>query len=141
MSRHSPSSVEYLEHDCGYETPCWVWQRSILPTGYGCLRVAGRTQYAHRIYWERENGPLPVNTELDHLCRVRACCNPAHLEAVPHTINARRGARTILSVFEVHDIKRMLGVVPHRVIAHQFTVSMGAIADISAGRTWKAGTL
>jgi len=135
------SPVEYLEQDMGYETPCWVWQRSIAPSGYGGVRVAGKTRTAHSVYYERVNGPVPVGTELDHLCRVRSCCNPAHLEAVPHTINARRGARTILSVFEVRDIKRLLGQIPQWRLARQFCVSPGAIADISAGRTWKEGTL
>jgi hypothetical protein len=37
-------------------------------------------------------GPVPQGLELDHLCRVRGCVNPAHLEPVTMRENARRGA-------------------------------------------------
>ncbi len=36
-------------------------------------------------------GPIPEGLELDHLCRVRHCVNPDHLEAVTHRENIRRG--------------------------------------------------
>lgn len=34
---------------------------------------------------------VPYGKELDHVCRVRACVNPAHLEPVTHIENVRRG--------------------------------------------------
>lgn len=36
-------------------------------------------------------GEIPLGFTVDHLCRNRACCNPAHLEAVPLLENIRRG--------------------------------------------------
>lgn len=70
---------------------CWVWQRGRTKNGYG--RAAG--VYTHRLAYELAHGPIPDGTEIDHLCRVRACCNPAHLEAVTHAENVARGARAM----------------------------------------------
>jgi HNH endonuclease len=74
---------------------CWLWLGYIDRAGYGRLRTGGRGEpvnYAHRIAYEQHVGPIPAGTELDHLCRVRRCCCPTHLEAVPHAVNAWRGA-------------------------------------------------
>lgn len=81
----------YLVQDCGYTTPCWVWQRFINPGGYGMLKIDGRTKVAHRDSYERLVGPIPEGLELDHLCRVRACVNPDHLEPVTGRVNILRG--------------------------------------------------
>lgn len=129
---------DHLEQDCGYETPCWVWQRAILQNGYGSVRIEGKTLLAHRVYYELTKGPIPRGKEVDHLCRNRSCVNPEHLEAVTRRENARRGARTRLTNLQVVEIKRLLAEKnPQRMIAFEFGVSPGAIADISAGRTWK----
>lgn len=45
---------------------------------------------AHRVAYELFVGPIPDGLELDHLCRVRNCINPDHLEAVTHQVNVER---------------------------------------------------
>lgn len=70
---------------------CWLWTGSIAPTGYGLLRRDKRTQYAHRFMYERLVGEIPDGLVIDHLCRVRNCVNPKHLEPVTQYVNVIRG--------------------------------------------------
>ena len=72
---------------------CWLWTGA-LSSGYGMLRIGGRgghNRYVHRVAYEELVGPIPDGLEIDHLCRVRACFNPAHLEPVTPQQNVRRG--------------------------------------------------
>ncbi len=75
------------------ESGCWIWMAGSL-RGYGQISVGGRhgsMKGAHRIAYELLKGPIPKGLELDHLCRVTFCINPAHLEPVTHQVNAQRG--------------------------------------------------
>lgn len=69
---------------------CWLWTRSVDDCGYATVRVGGKTRKAHRLFYEEFNGPVPNGLEIDHLCRVRACVNPAHMQAVTHEVNTKR---------------------------------------------------
>ncbi len=71
---------------------CWRWQKYVKPNGYGQIGVPGQGgRYVHRVAYEEWVGPIPAGLHLDHLCRVRDCCNPLHLEAVSARINVLRG--------------------------------------------------
>lgn len=80
--------------------PCWIWTGPIQHVaGYAQIYVpvsvrrpgATKTQFVHRVVYELEHGEITAGLQLDHLCRVRACCNPAHLEPVTIAENIRRG--------------------------------------------------
>lgn len=72
---------------------CWIWTGDVNPVnGYGQFSVRRRTYRAHRLAWQLWRGPIPDGLFLDHLCRVRRCVNPAHLEPVTHDENMRRSA-------------------------------------------------
>lgn len=72
-------------------TGCLLWTAALDTYGYGQFKFQGRNRLAHRHAFERARGPVPEGMELDHLCRVRCCVNPRHLEAVPHRTNVARG--------------------------------------------------
>ncbi len=82
--------------------PCWLWAASIVRT-YGQFRNEdGKMVKPHRWAWEQENGPVPDGLELDHLCRVRACVRPSHLEAVTGLTNRMRGERACGNAKKTH---------------------------------------
>lgn len=76
---------------CDLDSRCWLWQRPVAGEGYAVIKVAGTNQPAHRIVYQWLVGRIPPGWVIDHLCRVRHCLNPLHLEAVTHAENIRRG--------------------------------------------------
>lgn len=70
---------------------CWLWTASKTTAGYGNLTLDGKQDYAHRVSYRLMVGPIPAGLHVDHLCRVRHCVNPEHLEVVTHAENVRRG--------------------------------------------------
>lgn len=72
--------------------PCWIWTGHVNENGYGRIGYKRKVTGTHRLAYELLVGPIPEGMEPDHLCRERACCNPAHLEPVTHDENMRRAA-------------------------------------------------
>lgn len=70
---------------------CRLWTGGQDQNGYGMFRKDGQTSHAYRIAYKALRGPVPAGLQLDHLCRVRACVNPAHLEPVTCRVNLLRG--------------------------------------------------
>lgn len=77
------------KESCGRQ--CWRWTASLDPKGYGQVYFNGKVRRAHRVSYEIYRGPIPEGLQLDHLCRVRSCVNPAHLEPVTCRENLLRG--------------------------------------------------
>ena len=74
--------------------PCWIWTAATYRNGYGSFGTNGRnsgTRLVHRFAYELLVGPIPKGLDLDHLCRVRHCVRPKHLEPVTRLENVRRG--------------------------------------------------
>lgn len=66
---------------------CWIWTAAHTSTGYACFYGEG----GHRVSYALFNGGRPPKGyDIDHLCKVRNCVNPAHLEAVTHRENILR---------------------------------------------------
>lgn len=73
---------------------CWFYTGT-KSSGYGIVIVDGRERVAHRVSYELVNGKVPDGMELDHLCAVKHCINPEHLQAVTHLENSRRGPQSL----------------------------------------------
>lgn len=92
----SPNTRRILERiTVSDETGCWLWTAGINGRGYGNITADGRTRSAHRVAYEEWIGPIPAGLDLDHLCRVRHCVNPDHLEPVTRRENLVRGATLV----------------------------------------------
>lgn len=72
---------------------CWVTTGLVNHKGYGVAYVLRFPVQAHCLVYWMLRGPYDPALQLDHLCRVRACCNPDHLEPVTALENTRRGER------------------------------------------------
>ena len=82
---------------------CWLWTASVDQCGYGKFAIGDRKcARAHRWLWEQLRGAVPQGLELDHLCCVPACVNPAHLEPVTHVENMRRGRVWLVNAEKTH---------------------------------------
>lgn len=72
--------------------PCWPWTGFVDGDGYGRFRDEyGQVAKAHRWSYGATHGPIPDGLQPDHLCRVRRCVRPEHLEAVTPRVNVLRG--------------------------------------------------
>jgi hypothetical protein len=70
---------------------CWIWVGRLNRNGYGRVRTPEGEMMAHRTSYEAHVGPIPDGLLLDHVCRVRCCVRPSHLEPVTHRENTLRG--------------------------------------------------
>lgn len=77
-------------------TGCWIWTGPRRGVGYGGFRISrGSPAYVHRVAYEALVAPVPRGLQIDHLCRVRLCCNPIHMEPVTQRINLLRGETVV----------------------------------------------
>lgn len=105
------------------EDSCWLWAGGTNAYGYGVVdkvidRVRCRMQ-AHRVMYENVVGPIPKGLVIDHLCRVRACVNPDHMEVVTVRENVLRGV----------GLSAQYAKASHCVNGHEFTPENTRIYD------------
>lgn len=97
-NRLSPPALDLVEVDAN---GCWLWQGTLTHDGYGMYRGAR----AHRSLYEYFVGPIPDGLVIDHLCRVRSCVNPEHLEPATVRENTLRGeGRAAINAVKTHCV-------------------------------------
>lgn len=129
-----PTATPYLVEERGHATPCWIFH-TLDDKGYGKAHIEGRTCKAHRHYYEMHVGRIPEGLQIDHLCGIRACVNPAHLEPVTQEENMRRAGLVKLNATQVAQIKARPSD-PLQLLADEFGVSRANIKNIRYERTW-----
>lgn len=78
--------------EVGHPTGCWLWLGHINKAGYGAHGDSkNKCRLVHRWAYTYWRGPIPEGLAIDHLCRVRNCVNPWHLEPVTWRENLLRG--------------------------------------------------
>lgn len=139
-SRATPPSERLVEQDRGFTSRCWIWQGTVTSSGYGQIWdvQARRVRVAHRFMWEEANGPVPEGLELDHLCRVRNCVNPAHLEPVTRRENVHRGSASKVTDDQAREIRRRREAGEAALsIARDFPISRSGVYAIALGQCRK----
>lgn len=87
---HSETLKRFLKHVDKSADGCWHWIGSKNRKGYGHFLWHGVGPMAHRCAWTLLRGPIPEKLQVDHLCKVRSCVNPDHMELVTLQENVRR---------------------------------------------------
>jgi hypothetical protein len=88
----NPATAYRIKNQPNFPSPCWIWTRG-LSNGRGTFTRRKRIIYAHRYFYELRFGFVRGGLELDHLCAVKRCVNPDHLEAVTASEHGRRSRR------------------------------------------------
>lgn len=84
---------------------CWLWLAATDGRGYGAFSDDNRRVVkAYAWAWVQEHGAVPDGLELDHVCRVKACVRPSHMEPVTHGENVRRGRLARTHCGRGHDL-------------------------------------
>lgn len=111
--RRIPRKI-WLRVDSRIETGCWLWTGYVRRDGYGVINRGGRIERVHRLMYATFIAPLDPDLVIDHRCRVRRCCNPAHLDQVTDRVNVvERASATSIAVQRLKQT--------HCVNGHEFT--------------------
>ena len=111
---HTMQGAPVEEHFWAYvdkTDTCWLWTGFVMADGYGQFSVhrpphgSPKKLRAHRYAYTISIGPILEHLALDHLCRIRHCVNPAHLEPVTTRENLRRAGKISLTDEKLRQIR------------------------------------
>lgn len=87
--RPAPADERFFARVVAGPGCCWIWTGP-LSGPYASFSVGRRSVLGHRWVWEFTNSPIPEGLTVDHLCRVKRCVNPSHMEIVTQRVNGER---------------------------------------------------
>lgn len=90
LSKQAPDAFFWKYVNPEPNTGCWLWSGYGDEKGYGFVRSRGVNWRAHRLAWTLLRGPIPAGMTIDHLCKVKCCVSPDHLEVVTSAENTLR---------------------------------------------------
>lgn len=135
----------WFEENVEVTSGCWEWRGTRHPRGYG--QYNGHR--AHRIAYERWNGPIPAGQLVRHTCDNRGCVNPCHLTVGTPAQNSRdmkdrnrqargeRHSQVKLREADVAEVRALLDRgVPAREIATRFGIDPSTVSNIKTGKSW-----
>lgn len=130
---------DYIVEDRGFDTPCWVWGRARFDTGYGSYNLGGgKAVGAHRRFYEEHVREIPRGHDVHHLCGVRPCVNPAHLQAILVKRHRRMRAQAKVTAEIAHEMRRLYatGEYGQWELARRFGLHNSSVSRIVNGKTW-----
>jgi len=95
VRQKEPESVKFWRR-VNVTDDCWLWTGRLNGKGYGSFKMnSGVNTMAHRASWIMADRTIPDGYQLDHLCLVKNCVNPDHLEPVTGHENMDRWAKSV----------------------------------------------
>jgi hypothetical protein len=85
-----PVPMDPLKRYTVEDNGCWLWTGAIHASGYGQIKWEGKSTVAHKVIYKLLKGDYEKGLVLDHLCSVKRCVNPEHLDPVTYSINTQR---------------------------------------------------
>jgi hypothetical protein len=140
----TPAIARFLAQvDKGDSGECWIWHGG-RNGSYGAFHPAtGTTELAHRYSYQTFVGPIPSGLNVNHLCDVPLCVNPAHLWTGSqrdnvHDCRAKGRHDRKLTIEQVTEARQMSKekAVPYTELARRYGVTPGCVRHACIQRTW-----
>jgi len=133
------------------ESGCWLWLGCVDGSGYGMIRVDGKTERTHRLSFSLSNNGIPEGLHVLHHCDVRSCINPDHLYAGTNSDNIadkvrrgrvkagfQKGIKNInakLTIEQANEIRA--SSLTQMEIAKKYGIGQTTVSEIKLNKTWK----